>query len=394
LLIERLSRLRIFAGEFWDRIVIVDPFDAPALNLFQKTGRNPAQLISDFRYIFSTTNQKMTGKQSPCFSFCAQLLFTIPHANLFTLIELLNDRTNKKPPSPIFQEAITKLPPVAKLFFESDFYAANYASTREEIKARIWGVLENETLSKMFNASMRTLDMDKCIRERKIVLVNTRMTQLKEAHQTFGRYIIALTKDAILARKETHPVYLVIDEFQEFADPQKTPEMLRLIREYNGGAILAHQNMYCMELDDDTRNAISTNTSIKYASSPESQDLNYMARDLRCEADFLKAQHKSDTHARFACFVRGMHPPLQHPFIVESQFGWIDKWPKMSDAQYEQLRARNNFWLEDDETQTALEKRAESAILPSEKKGEAEADKPIVPPKNTDPSKPGPWRRK
>ena len=378
-------------------------------------GRNPAQLISDFRYIFSTTNQKMTGKQVPCFSFCARLLFTLPHANLFTLLDLLDDRTHKKPPNPLFQSAIKNLPEAARRFFESDFYSPNYASTREEIKSRIWGVLESDVLSKMFNANTRHLDIAKCISERKILLVNTRMTELKELHQTLGRYIIALAKDAILSRKERHPVYLVIDEFQEFADPQKTPELLRLIREYNGGAVLAHQNMYCAELDDDTRTAISTNTSIKYASSPEAQDLNYMARDLKCEPEFLSQQEPTETHARFACFVRGMK--LKHPFIIHSEFGWINRWPKMPEKTYRRLREFHKWGLSDDPIpQTAPEKRVESVeTSPQTHNGPTEAEplrKEETPPagiapaaraatytdtvsKNEpDPSKPARWIRK
>jgi hypothetical protein len=77
------------------------------------------------------------------------------------------------------------------------------------------------------------------------------MTTLNEDHQTLGRYIITLVQDAIHSRPERHPVYLVIDEFQEFADKEKTPRLFRLLREYGGGAVVAHQNMYCPELDDD-----------------------------------------------------------------------------------------------------------------------------------------------
>ena len=382
MMIERLSRLQLFDGQYKDRIVIVDPVDAPALSLFQTAGRSATQLISDFGYIFSTTKQKMTGKQNSCFSFCARMLFTLPQANLFTLLDLLDDRTHKKPPNPLFQSAVPHLPPVAKRFFESDFYSPNYVSTREEIKSRIYGVLENDILSTMLNAKTRKLDIGKCIRERKILLVNTRMTHLKEAHQTLGRYIIALAQDAIQSRTERHAVYLVCDEYQEFCDPQKTPEGLRLLREYGGGAVLAHQNMYCAELDDDTRNAISTNTSIKYASSPEGQDLNYMARDLRCDAEFLKATHKSDTHARFACFVRGMN--LQHPFVVPSEFGWIDKWPKMSADAYKALRARNKAALADTHEAPTDAERSHVTM-----KKAAEAN-PISPEKKTDPGKPAP----
>lgn len=221
------------------------------LGNFRIASNYPAQLISDFSYIFSTTKQKLTGKQAVCFSFCARLLFTIPHATLEMLLDLLDDRTNRKPPNPTFQRAIPNLESIHRRFFENDFYSANYASTREEIKSRVYGIAQNDILAKMFNANTRKLDIANCIRKKNIILVNTRMTKLSDDHQTLGRYIIALVQDAIQSRTERHPVYLIIDEFQEFADAQKTPQLLRLLREYGGGAVLAHQNMYCSELDDD-----------------------------------------------------------------------------------------------------------------------------------------------
>lgn len=409
LMVERLSRLDIY-----DNLVIVDPLDAPALNLFQKGDRDPAQLISDFSYIFSTTKQKLTGKQAVCFSFCARLLFTVAHANLETLLDLLDDRTNKKPPNPRFLDAISHLSPIHRRFFENDFYSTNYASTREEVKARVYGVAQNDVLAAMFNARTRKLDVADCIKQRKIVLVNTRMSKLSEDHQTLGRYIIALVQDAIQSRSERHPVYLVVDEFQEFADAEKTPKLLRLIREYGGGAVLAFQNMYCAELDDDTRNAISTNTSIKYASSPEGQDLNYMARDMRCQPELLKQMHKSETHANFACYVRGMK--LDHPFVVQEEFGWIDKWPKMTDEDYREMRAVNKAALQDDEEIIACQdghaetnkqkapeeesRRVSLYTLPTEARPKiSQPPKPAAdrdtsgPATDSDPSQPSKWKR-
>jgi hypothetical protein len=257
-----------------------------------------------------------------------------------------------------FQKYVEQLPPIPNRFFTNDYYERNYAATREEIKSRVYGVAQNETLAAMFNSNMRKLDIAKIIKERKILFVNTRMTQLAEDHQTLGRYIISLVQDAVQGRTERDPVYLIVDEFQEFADAEKTPKLLRLMREYGGGVTIAHQNMYCAELDDATRNAISTNTSIKYASSPEAQDLNYMARDLRCNPEWLKEQHKSDTHAHFACYVRGMG--LKHPFIAASQLGWIDTWPTMSDADYKALRAKNRVALQDETHKTIDNTKAAS----------------------------------
>jgi hypothetical protein len=143
--------------------------DHPALNVFQSTGGNPAQMISPFSYIFSTTKQSLTGKQGTCFEFCVRLLFTLPKADLFTLLDLLDDRTEKKPPDPRFLEAFSLLTAphqlAARRFFDVDFYSSTYATTRQEIKTRVWEVLKDEHLFAMFNAPTRTLDMVGCIRK-------------------------------------------------------------------------------------------------------------------------------------------------------------------------------------------------------------------------------------
>lgn len=402
LMVERLAKLNLFA----DKTVIIDPFDAPALNLFKTLGRPAAQLISDFSYIFSTTNQKITGKQTTCFSFLARLLFTIPDAKLTTLLDLLDD--NGK--NPVFNEAISLLPEVPRRFFEKDYFGDNYKSTRQELKTRVYGIIQDDTLASMFNANTRTLDIAQCIRDRKMLLVNTRMTELAENHQMLGRYIITLVQDAIQSVRPTYPTYLVIDEFQEFADAEKTPRLLRFMREYGGGAVIAHQNMYCAELDESTRNAISTNTSIKYASSPEGQDLGYMARDLRCEPDWLKRVQKDNQNAHFACFVRGMSPPMHRPFITSSKLGWIDEWPKVSDAVYQASRIRNRAKLAD--TQKGPSVQAEPSVRGQQDtnvsvgvRQPAEADEPILPsrsspavhkpsvPQLDDDLAPAPWGR-
>lgn len=353
-MVERIANMQLFAPSnmYHDKLVVIDPLDHPALNIFQSTGRNPAQIISTFGYIFSTTKQRLTGKQETCFSFCIELLFKMQGSNLFTLLDLLDDKTKDKAADPKFAAAISKLNAPSEMavrrFLETDFYSSTYASTRQEIKTRVWEVLKNEHLLAMLNAPERKLDIARCIQERKIILVNTRMIQLKEAHQTLGRYIISLAVDAIQSRAGTPqntwtPVFILIDEFQEFADEIMTPQMLRLMREYKGGAVLAHHNMYPTEFNDGIRSAISTNTSIKYCSDPRGMDINYMARDLQCNSEFLTRRCRKDAEqARFGCYFVG----LDHPFLYEIPFGEIDRWPKMTPSQNSFLRKVNKLALQ------------------------------------------------
>ncbi|MEK7994743.1 MAG: hypothetical protein AAB403_13145 [Planctomycetota bacterium] len=362
LLVERVSRLAVFDpdhGRLRDRLVIIDPTHQPAppLNMFKPTDttgvseanqrRITNHLTEAFIYIFSSKNFKLTPKQTVPFAFLARLVFSMG-GTINTLMDLLEE----KKPSGQFAEAIaefSKRDDAARRFFEKDFYDSNFGETKSQIRARIYDIISKADLMEMFASTRNCLDISACMAARKIVLVNTSLNQLgKDGSQLLGRYIISLTLTAAFARStipksQWHPTYLVIDEFQDFADEQKSPELLRLAREYNLGVTLAHQQMYCDEMNDSLRTAISTNTAIKYCAGPKGLDINYMARDLECDAAFLKAQERTSTHAKFACYVRGMN--LSHPFRVETPLGNIDAEPKMTEASYQKLIDINAAWL-------------------------------------------------
>jgi energy-coupling factor transporter ATP-binding protein EcfA2 len=355
LMAERLQKLDVFnpdTGRLKDRLVVIDPtYDPPpALNMFhaasrwnqiwsvEQRRRIETQAISTFAFIFSSTGSPLTDKQGTPFGFAVRLMFGM-ESNIHTLIDLMDDPTRTDDPKgqPYsqcrFAPFIGRLDATSERFFRNEFFSSNYKETRQQIKARIYGVLQHPEFVRMFEARERKLDMLDCLQNKSIVLVNTGMNTLgSEASQLLGRYMISLTLNAAYARftlprNEWHQAHLIIDEFQEFADEEKTPELLRLAREYNLAVTMAHQEMHGSGMTEKIRSAVSTNTTIKYASSPEGVDLSYVARDLRCEQEFLTAQSKTSTEARFACFVRGL---VQHPFVHAAPFGEIDRQPQMS----------------------------------------------------------------
>jgi hypothetical protein len=360
LLVERIQKLALFDptnGRLKDRLVIIDPTHdaAPALNMFHpasKSGRMQTasvrrqienQAISNFGYVFSSVGSKLTDKQSVPFTFLIRLLFTVPDATILTLLALLDDPAEKLPESK-FAQYIGKLDAITRGFFENEYYERNFANTRKEIKARLYSVLMRPEFVDMFSAPERKLDMFECLQKKKIVLVNTAMSALgTEGSSLLGRYIITLTLNAAFERiaippKEWTAAFLIIDEFQEFADEQKTPELLRLAREYNLGVVLAHQQMHSAEFSDALRNSISTNTSIKYAAAVEGVDLAYVARDLRCDQSFLTAQRRTGTDAQFACFVRNL---TDQAISVSVPLGNMQDQPQMTKAAHEKLLRLN-----------------------------------------------------
>jgi len=285
-------------------------------------------------------------------------------STIHTLVELMDDPTRtdeKKGPALAeskFAPFIGRLDDVSRRFFQNEFFSSNYRETRQQIKARIYGVLQHPEFVRMFEARERKLDMLDCLQNRSIVLVNTGMNTLgSDASQLFGRYIIALTLNAAFARftiprDQWHQAHLIIDEFQEFADDEKTPDLLRLAREYKLAVTMAHQEMHGSGMTDKVRSAVSTNTTVKYSSRPEGVDINYVARDMRCDPSFLTQQTKTATHARFACFVRGL---LNHPVSLTIPFGNIGHEPQMNKEAHRRLLRANAALLSSPKQEPKLE---------------------------------------
>jgi hypothetical protein len=343
LMVQRLAKLSVFDpfdGDLHDRLVIVDATKEPypALNLFADTSRNEkernlllSQAIKTFRYIFSAGGFKFTPKQANCFGYCAAMMFAIG-GKFSDLQNLLREGGEK---DPRVQRAIPRLPKEIRPFFERDFGGPAYKQTRDEIMTRLNELTLSPWFNSLFDQSERKIDLFRCMQERKIVLVNTGIAD-KTISQMTGRLFISMFINAVYQRSTLPKKYwprfhLYVDEFQEYMDPEKTPEMLRLVREYNVACHIAFHNYFGEELNDAIRSAISQNTRIKYAARPQGMERAYVARDFQCERnqEIFERYPKTNTHAQFICYASGLTPAtaVQVPWLN------VEKRPQMSDLR-------------------------------------------------------------
>lgn len=406
--VKRIAHLDIFhpdTGRLRDRLIYLDPnaTPPPALNLFAPNERSysdydrqdvESELIEDFGYVFSTIGNPLTAKQQVPFNFCVRLLFKTPGATISTFMELLSDEA-KFPKDPVrsaehspFAHIIARLDPLSNQFFTREFYASNFNETKDQLRARLYSVLGQPRLAAMFSSRYRQLDLYHSMQNKKIVLVNAAVgTPGSEASQLLSRYILTLTVNAAFEQAKTLPkekwktAYLICDEFHLFADEFKTPKMLQLGREYRLGILMAFQQMHGKPFTEDLRTALSTNTSVKYASSPEGSDIGYVARDLRTDDAFVRAQTKTRTTGRFACFVRGL---LDQPVAITVPFGNIQAQPQMDDEAFAKLLHINRHRLSAPALPAPPERPKPIAALaaPSAPRQHDEPEAPSLPPKS------------
>ncbi|MCL4710095.1 MAG: type IV secretion system DNA-binding domain-containing protein [Pseudorhodoplanes sp.] len=356
-MLRKIERLALFEDD--DRLVIIDPEDdhPPALNMFDmSTGRLSgysrlvreqieAGIIELYNYVFGALAAELTAKQGTAFAFVARLMMSIPGATIHTLRELMEEDARSIHDSQ-FKDAVARLDPTARAFFENQFFNRNaFGQTKQQIARRLYGVLQVPAFDRMLSAKSSRLDMFAAMQDGKVVLVNTSKSLLKsEASALFGRFMIAQTLRAAYERvavpeHERRPAFLIIDEASEYFD-DSLETLLNQVRKFNLGVVFAHQ--YVDQLAPSLRASVAANTSIKMAGGVSDRDARALSADMRTTPDFLIGQRKDrNTPSRwtqFACYVRNA---TTQALSLEVPFGVLERAPKMSPMALAQVKALN-----------------------------------------------------
>lgn len=336
-LIDKLWSLKLFApGQPLDgKLCLLDAADVEypiAFNLFdmkldaanslspldREKLFNSALEMYDF-IIGSLLQSEMTSRQSTLFRFVTRAMFAIPDATIHTFHDILQNGPGK------YQSFIDTLDDTARQFFATDFNNAQFRQTKEQVIARLWAVLGNQTFLRMFSSPRSKFDLFAEINKPgKVILINAEKGLLKEeGTELFGRFFLALINQAAAQRSslpidQRMPCYVYVDECHNYIrnDP-KIQIILAESRQQNIGVILSHQ--YLGQIEPPVLRALNANTGIKMAALLEGADRTAMARDMNTIPDFIRDQKPWS----FAVFVRGITPAaisMHFPFRPLSRF--------------------------------------------------------------------------
>jgi len=351
-MLQKLSHLALFDGRLRDKLIYIDPTDienAPALNMFDvsrlanlsPTAKEQALngIIELYEYVFaSLLRAELTQKQNVLFRYTLRLMLAVPNATIIDLVKFLHT------PDPYIQYADT-LPDTAREFFRTEFYDKSFTQTKQQIRRRIFGVLENDTFRRMFSTPENRMRMDEALNSGKIILVNTAKDHLKkDSSSLLGRYFIALTLQAALERaslpeRQRRAAFLYVDEAAEYFD-ENVDELLNQARKYKVGVILSHQ--YMDQLTQTLRGSIAANTSIKLAGGVSDKDARGLAPEMRCKPEFITSQQRTNRGTSFACHIRNFTPQAVSIFVP---FGTLEGQPTMSKEAFSQFVLTNRTRL-------------------------------------------------
>ena len=333
-----------------DRLLLLDPNDIeypPRLNLFDfgldRLGRYDAvereKLINGaialYEYMFGALlGAELTQRQGVIFRYLARLLMVVPGATIHTLRELMETPEKARGYLPLLDET-------SRIFFETQFFSRRFDDTRSQILTRLWGIISNSVLARMFSHPKNSVDLFASLNRGSLVLVNTAKDLLKQdGCSLFGRFFISLLVQAVQERSaipenRRRSTFVYIDEAQDYFD-QGIENLLNQARKYKTGLILAHQNLG--QFERGLQASVMASTAVKLAGGVSAGDAATLAREMRCEPEYLLSMRKHRSSTEFACFVRNVTPS---PVALSVPFGLMEGRSKMSETEHKDLIARN-----------------------------------------------------
>jgi len=336
--------------EVFDKLMIVDASDVEfptCLNLFalskgiENLSLKDKEILANstvdlYTYIFSSLlGAELTARQGTIFVYIAKLMMEIPDASIITLRQLMED--GKK-----FEKYMDKLQDSAKAFFKTQFFSKTFNQTKQQILYRLWAILSNSTLERMFSNTENKVDLYGAMNEGKIVLINTSKQVLgKVGSEVMGKFFIAMLTQSAMKRAAIHEserrdFHVYIDEAQEYVDDMFN-QFLNQTRKYKVGFHLFHQNYD--QLSATVRASILSSTSIKFAGGVSSKDARTLCDEMKTTPSQIMAVKKYDrSHSEYSLFVQNVTPSA---VVVDVPFGLLESLPSMSAKNYEAIIENN-----------------------------------------------------
>ena len=350
-LIRNIQNLALLE-EISDRLVIIDPrgiATPPALNLFdfgldRIANYSPLEqemllngAIELYGYMFGALfGADLTMRQGTMFRFLASLMMLVPNATIKTLMDFLKEPGLTRPYLARLNENSA-----VRVFFEKEFFAKRFDQTRDQILDRLWGVIANQTLERMFSNERNKLDLFSAMNRGSLILINTAKDLLKqEGCEILGRFFIALICHAAQERASIPegrrtPTLVYIDEAHDYFD-EKMEKLFNEVRKYKVGLCIAHQNLG--QFEHELLDTVAASAAIKLVGGLSASDASFFARNMGCDSDLLLSMKKYDTYSEFACYVRNFTPS---PVPLTVPFGVMEKEPTLSASALEAILAQN-----------------------------------------------------
>ena len=229
---------------------------------------------------------------------------------------------------------------MTRLFFQTQFSNRVFDETRQQILYRIWMVMADPTLSKMFGAQKNAINLFEAMNNGSLILINTAKDLLKqEGSEILGRFFMALIAQAtqeraVIPEDKRQPTFVYIDEAQDYFD-DTLEGMLISARKYKVGLCIAHQ--FSLSLSHAFAILVWGIRQLKWLGECLDKKPPYLHGSLAVSRNGLLKQGKTDKETAFVCSIKNRPPPT----ILHVPLLRMEKGPKISQEAYRGILVSN-----------------------------------------------------
>ena len=230
---DRLVYVR--PGHFKDRHISFNPFDITKTDEVS-LNRAQVQFLGALEQIIGET---LTRPQRALLTPCIGVLLHKPNSTLTELIRFMDDKRSQD----LVQYGQRHLPNAQdRDFFEHQFYARNFESTKEALRYRFSEIVRDPTVRE-FLCNDSTFDLPECLEAGKVIIFHFNPDyHTQDAIRATGQLINAFVTNYAMSRPKAkrRPIHLFADECQYFVS-SKIEEILGETRKFGLYLTLATQ---------------------------------------------------------------------------------------------------------------------------------------------------------
>ena len=324
---------RVPAARIGD-VVLLDPTDTArpvGLNPLQLNGRSPELVADQLLGLFHSLHAAHWGPRTHDILGASLLtLARTPGMSLAALPLLLTDAG--------FRRRILRGvdDPIGLAPFWSAYEAwseAERAAAIAPVMNKLRPLLLRPELRAVIGQTDGGFDLRRVFTERKILLVNLSKGLLgPETSALLGSLVVALLWQAVLGRaaippERRHPVYVYVDEFQDYLHmPLDFADALAQARGLGVGFVVAHQHLH--QLDPSMRAGVLANVQSRIAFRLPSEDARAIAAGSALDPEDFQSLGAFEAYAQLVanaaiqpwCSLRGLPPgePSTDPALVRT----------------------------------------------------------------------------
>lgn len=303
----------LFRGEYTP---VINPFQ---LTSYTKRDREidltNQQISKALEEIFDSVGQPLTSQQQTILYNCLQVLLEKEGSTLWELQDFVAPGKMNPLSIPYVELGKQSTNPATRSFFKHIFdQNSEYGVSKSGIYTKAQRLLNMPSFSNLITGKS-TIDLKEAFDSNKLLLINLAIGNLGDQAPIFiGKIIVSLIQSIVFRRaeqekKDRKPVYLYIDEFQDFINPS----LMRILtqgRKYKIYLTVANQFVGQGMTSEELEGILGT-TKIKIMGHNSVKSLSSLSKETDAEIEYLKKL----TVGEFMVKIGEANPFILHPSI-------------------------------------------------------------------------------